>query len=63
MICRSECIGKIFSSEKVSRDGSVGSRGLSPLPNLIMEESHRTSKQTLTLLKEALLDSQAKLMI
>ncbi|KAG4971903.1 hypothetical protein JHK82_037572 [Glycine max] len=58
----SEGIDKIFSSEKYSRDGSVGSRGLSPLPNLtINEESHKTSEQTLTLLEEALVDSQAKL--
>ncbi|XP_020235272.1 uncharacterized protein LOC109815090 [Cajanus cajan] len=57
----SEGIDKIFSPEKVSRDGSVGSRGLSPLPNLINEESHRTSEQTLTLLEEALVDSQATL--
>ena len=58
----SEGIDKIFSSEKYSRDGSVGSRGLSPLPNLIInEESHKTSEQTLTLLEEALTDSQAKL--
>ncbi|TKY48983.1 UHRF1-binding protein [Spatholobus suberectus] len=57
----SEGIDKIFSSEKVSRDGSVGSRGFSPLPNVINEESHRTSERTLTLLEEALVDSQAKL--
>ncbi|XP_052726420.1 uncharacterized protein LOC108334067 [Vigna angularis] len=57
----SEGIDKIFSPEKVSRDGSVGSRGISPLPILINEESHRTSEQTLTLLEEALLESQAKL--
>lgn len=31
------------------------------MPNLINEESHRTSEQTLTLLEEALVDSQAKL--
>ncbi|XP_027339754.1 uncharacterized protein LOC113853541 isoform X3 [Abrus precatorius] len=57
----SEGIDKIFSSEKVSREGSVGSRGLSPSPNLINEETHRTTEQTLTLLEEALVDSQAKL--
>ncbi|CAJ1956800.1 unnamed protein product [Sphenostylis stenocarpa] len=57
----SEGIDKIFSSEKASRDGSIGSRGNSPLPNLINEESHRKSEQTLTLLEEALVESQAKL--
>ncbi|XP_061341796.1 uncharacterized protein LOC133288116 isoform X1 [Gastrolobium bilobum] len=57
----SEGIDKIFSSEKLSRDGTVGSRGLSPLPNLINEESHKTMEQTLTLLEEAVVDTQAKL--
>jgi len=57
----SEGIDKIFSPEKVSRDGSVCSRGISPLPKLIIEESHRTSEQTLTLLEESLVESQAKL--
>lgn len=57
----SEGIDKIFSGEKVSRDGSVGSRGRSPLPYLINEEPHKTSEQTLALLEEAVMDSQAKL--
>ncbi|WVZ00745.1 hypothetical protein V8G54_026814 [Vigna mungo] len=57
----SEGIDKIFSPEKVSRDGSIGSRGISPLPILINEESHRTSEQTLSLLEEALVESKAKL--
>lgn len=58
----SEGIDKLLSSEKVSRDGGVGSRWLSPLPNLINEESYRTSKQTLTLLEEAPADSHTYLM-
>jgi len=57
----SEGIDKIFSPEKVSRDGSVYSRGISPLPNLINEEPHRSSEQTLTLLEETLVESQGKL--
>ncbi|KAK2424001.1 hypothetical protein QL285_034409 [Trifolium repens] len=57
----SEGIDKIFSGEKFSRDGSVGSRGLSPLPNLISEEPNKTPEQTLTLLEEAVMDSQAKI--
>ncbi|PNY03691.1 hypothetical protein L195_g000098 [Trifolium pratense] len=57
----SEGIDKIFSGEKFSRDGSIGSRGLSPLPNLISEEPSKTPEQTLTLLEEAVMDSQAKI--
>ncbi|KAJ1393166.1 Vacuolar protein sorting-associated protein 13, N-terminal domain [Sesbania bispinosa] len=57
----SEGIDKIFSAEKVSRDGSVGSRGLSPLPNLVIEEPQKAPEQILTLLEEAVMDSQAKL--
>ncbi|XP_058756498.1 uncharacterized protein LOC131629740 isoform X1 [Vicia villosa] len=57
----SEGIDKIFSGEKVSRDGSIGSRGRSPLPNLIYEETNKTPEQTLTLLEEAVMDSQTKI--
>jgi hypothetical protein len=57
----SEGIDKIFSGEKFSRDGSVGSRGLSPLPNPISEVPNKTPEQTLTLLEEAVMDSQAKI--
>ncbi|XP_027187635.1 uncharacterized protein [Cicer arietinum] len=57
----SEGIDKIFSSEKASRDGSVSSRGLSPLPNSLIEEPKKTKEQTLALLEEAVMDSQAKL--
>lgn len=57
----SEGIDKIFSGEKVSRDGSIGSRGRSPLPNLIYEEPNKTPEQTLTLLEEAVMDSQTKI--
>jgi hypothetical protein len=51
----------MFSGEKVSRDGSIGSRGLSPLPNLISEEPNKTPEQTLALLEETVMDSQAKI--
>ncbi|CAL0322721.1 unnamed protein product [Lupinus luteus] len=57
----SESIDKIFSCEKVGRNGSVESRGLSPLPRLIIEEPHKTKEQTFTLLEEAVVDLQAKL--
>ncbi|KAF7822861.1 UHRF1-binding protein 1-like [Senna tora] len=72
----SEGIDKIFSSEKLSRDGSVGSIGLSPSQNLINESPRKqmSSSQnlinqsprkqmepTISLLEEAVLDSQTKL--
>ncbi|XLR66605.1 hypothetical protein HN51_009183 [Arachis hypogaea] len=49
----SEGIDKIFSSEKVTRDGSVvGNRGHSPLPSGVNEGPHKTMEETLTQLEE-----------
>ncbi|KAL1346060.1 hypothetical protein HN51_019728 [Arachis hypogaea] len=58
----SEGIDKIFSSEKVTRDGSVvGNRGHSPLPSGVNEGPHKTMEETLTQLEEVVVESQAKL--
>lgn len=57
----SEGVDKIFSPEKLSIDGSVCSRGLSPLPNLINGSPHKSMEPTLTLLEETVEDSQAKI--
>ncbi|XP_057454371.1 uncharacterized protein LOC130745938 isoform X2 [Lotus japonicus] len=56
----SEGIDKIFSPEKLSIDGSVRIGGHSPLPNLINESPRKSMESTLTLLEEAVVDSQAK---
>ncbi|XP_027354557.1 uncharacterized protein LOC113864716 isoform X3 [Abrus precatorius] len=57
----SEGFDNIFSPEKLSIDGSVSSRDLSPLPNLIKESQCKTMEPTLTLLEEAVIDSQAEI--
>ncbi|XP_061350520.1 uncharacterized protein LOC133295686 isoform X2 [Gastrolobium bilobum] len=57
----SEGIDKIFSPEKLSLDGSVRSRGLSPLPNLINESPRKTMEPTITSLEEEVVDSRAKI--
>ncbi|XP_054812762.1 uncharacterized protein LOC129313560 [Prosopis cineraria] len=51
-----EGIDKIFSREKLQRDGSAQSPS-----TLIGESPHRSKKRTLNLLEEAVMDSQAKL--
>ncbi|TKY66706.1 hypothetical protein E2542_SST09592 [Spatholobus suberectus] len=57
----SEGIDKIFFPQKLSLNGSVCSQGLSPLSNLINESPRKTMEKTLTLLEEAVADSQAKI--
>ncbi|MCI28388.1 hypothetical protein A2U01_0049588, partial [Trifolium medium] len=54
-------IDKIFSPEKLSIDGSVSSRGPSPLPDLINVSQHKSMDTTITLIEEAVVDSQAKI--
>lgn len=57
----SEGIDKNLSPEKLSIDGSVSSRGPSQLPKLINESPHKSMESTITLLEEAVVDSQAKI--
>ncbi|KAK7262649.1 hypothetical protein RJT34_30224 [Clitoria ternatea] len=57
----SEGFDKIFSPEKLSIDGSVHSRENSPLPSLTNGSPCKTMEPTLTLLEEAIIDSQARI--
>lgn len=56
-----EGIDNVLSPEKLSIDGSVSNREPYPLPNQINESPHKSVEPTITLLEEAVVDSQAKI--
>ncbi|XP_058730517.1 uncharacterized protein LOC131602429 isoform X1 [Vicia villosa] len=57
----SEGIDNVLSPEKLSIDGSVSNGEPYPLPNRINESPHKSVEPTITLLEEAVVDSQAKI--